>query len=150
MTHIDVKAYAVGEMSESDKRSAAAHVASCEACREELAGVQVTLSSLATLRDEEAPRRIAFVSDKVFEPRWWQVMTQRMFSPTFASACVLAAAIVFHSFANQGPSEAVIQARVQQEVRQAVSKEMQDRMVLFEQKDRQFAQAYMQAVNLVR
>ncbi len=145
MTHIDVKAYAVGEMSESDKRSAAAHVASCEACREELAGVQVTLSSLSTLRDEEAPRRIAFVSDKVFEPRWWQ----RIFSPTFASACVLSAAIVFHAFANQGPSEAVIQARVQQEVQQAVSKEMQDRMVLFEQKDRQFAQAYMQAVNLV-
>ena len=41
MTHIDVKAYAMGEMSESDKRSAAAHVASCEACREELAGMQI-------------------------------------------------------------------------------------------------------------
>jgi anti-sigma factor RsiW len=146
MNHIDVKAYAVGELSESDKRQAAAHVASCEACGEELAGLQVTLSSLATLRDEEVPRRIAFVSDKVFEPRWWQAMTQRMFSPAFASACVLAGAIVFHAFANQGPSDAAIQARIDQ----AVKNEMQDRMVLFEQKDRQFAQAYMTAVNLVR
>ncbi len=140
--NIDWKAYVLGEMSESEKRSASAHAASCQECREELAGLQITLSTLATLREEEVPRRIAFVSDPVFEPKWWQ----RLFTPTFASACVLAAAIVFHAYANKGPDEAAIQARIDK----AVDKQMQDRMVLFEQKDRQFAQAYMAAVNLVR
>jgi anti-sigma factor RsiW len=140
-THVDVKAYAVGEMNAEDKRQAAAHVEGCEACREELAGLQATLGSLAMLRDEEAPRRIAFVSDKVFEPRWWQRL-----NPTFASACVLAAAILFHGFTSQGPDPAEIQARIDQ----AVSKEIQDRAVLFEQRDKQFTQAYMAAVNLVR
>jgi len=140
--NIDWKAYALGEMNEADKRAASAHAATCSECREELSGLQVTLSALATLREEELPRRIAFVSDPVFEPKWWQ----RLFTPTFAAACVVAAAIVFHAYAAKGPSETEIQARIDK----AVNKEIQDRMVLFEQKDRQFAQAYMAAVNLVR
>lgn len=140
--NIDWKAYVLGEMSEGEKRSASAHAASCAECREELAGLQITLSTLATLREEEVPRRIAFVSDPVFEPKWWQ----RLFTPTFASACVLAGAIMFHAYASHGPNETEIQARIDK----AVDKQMQDRMVLFEQKDRQFAQAYMAAVNLVR
>ena len=43
----------------------------------------VTLDALSTLREEEIPRRIAFVSDKVFEPRWWQKLFLR---PSFAAA----------------------------------------------------------------
>jgi hypothetical protein len=74
---------------------------------------------MSTLPQEEVPRRIAFVSDKVFEPRWWQ----RMFSPTFASACVIAAAILGHGFLQSGNSEkqvnaAVAKAVAQLEVRQ--------------------------------
>ena len=54
---------------------------------------------------------------------------------------------VFHAaWSGKAPNETEIQARIDK----AVSKEIQDRMVLFEQKDRQFAQAYMAAVNLVR
>ena len=41
-------------------------------CREELATLRLTLDTLSTLREEEIPRRIAFVSDQIFEPRWWQ------------------------------------------------------------------------------
>ena len=63
-------------------------------CREELAGLRLTLDALSTLREEEVPRRIAFVSDKVFEPRWWQ----RIWSPSFAAGCVVAAAILIHAF----------------------------------------------------
>ena len=44
--------------------------------------VRLTLDALSTLREEEVPRRIAFVSDKVFEPRWWQTVL----SPSFAAA----------------------------------------------------------------
>jgi anti-sigma factor RsiW len=113
---IDWKAYALNELDGIAKREAAAHLSSCEACREELASVQLTLSALSTLRDEEIPRRIAFVSDKVFEPRWWQ----RMFNPTFASACVLAGAIVFHAYSDRGPSEAEIQAKIDKTVAEQV------------------------------
>lgn len=136
MTHIDVKAYSMGEMGEADTRSAAAHVAGCEACREELAGVQATLGSLALLRDEELPRRIAFISDKVFEPKWWQ----RIFNPTFASACVVAAAIVFHGFTNRGPGEAEVQARIDQAVSSAVSSTMDDRVQVMDQMYKQMLQ----------
>jgi anti-sigma factor RsiW len=139
-THVDIKAYAVGEMSEADKRQAAAHVAGCEACSEELAGVQATLGSLAMLRDEDAPRRIAFVSDKVFEPSWWQRL-----NPMFASACLIAAAIVAHGFVSQPAVDAATQAVIQQ----AVDNEMQDLMVHVDQQEktmRQFVKASMNQV----
>ena len=86
-------------------------------CREEMSSLRVTLATLSTLRDEEVPRRIAFVSDKVFEPRWWQ----RIFNPTFAAACVVAAAIVVHAFARQAPSDALMQAQVDAAVAKAVA-----------------------------
>jgi anti-sigma factor RsiW len=140
MTHIDVKAYAVGEMNESDKRAAAAHVGTCESCREELAGLQATLGSLAMLRDEDAPRRIAFVSDKVFEPKWWQRL-----NPMVASACLIAAAIVAHGFAVPSP----VDASVQTVIDQAVQREVALRMELLDQKDKEMTQRYKAVMNLV-
>ncbi len=56
--------------------------------------LRVTLDAMATLREEEVPRRIAFVSDKVFEPRWWQMFLR----PSFAAGAVVAAAILVHGF----------------------------------------------------
>jgi hypothetical protein len=55
-----------------------------------------TQSALASLGDEEIPRRIAFVSDRVFEPRWWQTMWHSGPAMGFASAALLAAAILVH------------------------------------------------------
>lgn len=104
----DWKAYAMGELDAESRRLAESHAEACEGCREELATLRLTLDSLSALREEEIPRRIAFVSDKVFEPRWWQ----RLFSPTFAAACVVAAAIVVHGFVDRGVSEADVQARI--------------------------------------
>jgi primosomal protein N'' len=56
--------------------------------------LSATLTALRSLPDEEIPRRIAFVSDKVFEPKWWQ----RFPAWGFASAAVLAGAIVAHGY----------------------------------------------------
>lgn len=55
-----------------------------------------TVAALRALPYEEPPRRIAFVSDKVFEPTWWQ----RLWAAPkwgFASAALLSGAIVFHA-----------------------------------------------------
>ena len=79
----DWKAYVLRELDQDAHRQAEAHLAACSTCHEEVATLRLTLDTLSTLREEEIPRRIAFVSDKVFEPRWWQ----RVFSPTFAAGC---------------------------------------------------------------
>ena len=76
----DWKAYVLGEMDAPAQRAAEAHASSCEACQEEVASLRITLDAMATLREEEMPRRIAFVSDKVFEPKWWQMFLK----PSFA------------------------------------------------------------------
>lgn len=102
--NIDLKDYVFGELSAAERRTVEAACAADPALREELARLQVTQSALFSLREEELPRRIAFVSDKVFEPKWWQVWLNSGPRMAFASAALLAAAIVFHGTA--GPSAA--------------------------------------------
>ena len=114
----DWKAYALGELRANDRREAEAHGATCEHCRGELAHVRLTLDTLSALREEEVPRRISFVSDKVFEPRWWQAFMR----PSFAAALVVAGAIVAHGFMTRpAVDDAQIQARVDQAVNKAVA-----------------------------
>lgn len=114
----DWKAYALGELDRPARIEAESHAATCAVCRDELATLRLTLDTLSTLREEEIPRRIAFVSDKVFAPRWWQ----RLFSPNFAAACVIAAAILVHAFARPSISDAQIQAQIQARIDVAVNK----------------------------
>ena len=91
----DWKSYALGELDARARQEAESHVAACADCQDELAGLRVTLDAMATLREEELPRRIAFVSDKVFEPRWYEKLFLR---PSFAAAAVIATAILVHAF----------------------------------------------------
>jgi len=116
---LDWKGYALGELAKDASAEAEAHAATCQNCREELAATRLTLDALSTLHEEEVPRRIAFVSDKVFEPRWWQ----RFWNPTFAAACVVAAAILVHGFASvaRPSADSEIQARVDKAVTTAVA-----------------------------
>lgn len=61
-----------------------------------------TAAALRAVPYEEPPRRIAFVSDKVFEPSWWQ----RLWAAPrwgFASAAMLSGAIVFHAASRPAP-----------------------------------------------
>lgn len=67
-----LKEYYFGEADRAVREATEAHLAECGGCRAELERLRATHAALAALRDEELPRRIAFVSDKVFEPRWWQ------------------------------------------------------------------------------
>src|SRR5258706_12875534 len=94
----DWKAYTLGELDAHARQEAENHAAACSDCQDELAGLRVTLDAMATLRDEELPRRIAFVSDKVFEPRWYRKVTQAVLRPSFAAAGLVAAGILVHSF----------------------------------------------------
>lgn len=98
----DWKAYILGEMAAGERRDAEAHASACQACQEEVASLRVTLDAMATLREEEMPRRIAFVSDKIFEPTWSQKLIQSLLRPSFAAAAVIAAAILVHAFVRPG------------------------------------------------
>jgi hypothetical protein len=82
--------------------------------------VRLTIDTLSAMREEEVPRRIAFVSDKVFEPRWWQTFLK----PSFAAALVIAAAILMHGYLMRpaAADDEAIQARVNQAVGQAVTR----------------------------
>jgi anti-sigma factor RsiW len=139
----DWKAYALGELNADARREAETHAAGCEACREELATLRLTLDTLSTLREEEVPRRIAFVSDKVFEPRWWQ----KLLHPTFAAACVLAVAIVAHG--RMQPSEEEIQARIDAAVA-GIQQRQEAIAVAYDQQDKWMRQFFYSASGLER
>ena len=126
----DWKAYVLGEMDARAQREAEAHAAVCVACQEEAAGLRITLDAMATLREEEMPRRIAFVSDKVFEPKWWQAFLR----PSFAAAAVIAAAILVHAFVRpvaapqSAPVAQLDASAMEARVSAEVSKRVEDRI----------------------
>ncbi len=117
LTTDDLKAYVIGEATRQERGVVEDHVRGCQSCREELDRLNLTRSALASLEDEEIPRRIAFVSDQVFEPRWWQTMWRSGPVMGFASASLLAAAILVHGFARPATVDAAqIEKQVESEV----------------------------------
>ncbi len=152
----DWKAYALGELDPGDCRAAEVHAAACPDCREELTRLRLTLHTLSALREEEVPRRIAFVSDKVFEPRWWRSFLR----PSFAAACVIAAAILVHGFVMR-PAPAVDSAALQLKIDQAVNRavaaseernaqQTSDLLAAYEMLSKQFTRIYAINTGLVR
>jgi Putative zinc-finger len=91
----DLKAYQFGEAAAAERRAIEQHARGCGACADELARLNLMQAALLSVRDEEPPRRIAFVSDKVFEPKWYRRPLGAVWG--FASALALAGAIVFHA-----------------------------------------------------
>jgi hypothetical protein len=142
----DWKAYALGELDRAARKDAEAHAALCADCREEAAALRLTLDTLSTLREEEMPRRIAFVSDKVFEPRWWQ----KIWNPNFAAACVIAAAILVHAFARTGDSSARTQAQIDAAVNKAVAEVEARHEATLSVYDSRLNDMYVRAVGLRR
>jgi len=129
---VDLKAYVVGEVTRHEQGVVEDHVRGCQICREELDRLTLTRSALASLEDEEIPRRIAFISDRVFEPRWWQTMWHSGPVMGFASAVLLAVAILAHGFAQpavvdvaqiEKRVESRLNARVEAAVSQAQAKQ---------------------------
>lgn len=121
---VDLKAYALGEAGAPGE---AAHIESCESCHEELERLRVTHAALLTLKEEEIPRRIAFVSDKIFEPRWWERIWHSVPAMGFASAAILAAAIFVHAYARpvtNFPPPAIDTAQVERRIESEVSKRL--------------------------
>ena len=103
----ELKDYFLKELPNPQQREVEAHVKSCHACREELDRLRLTGAALFSLRDEEIPQRIAFVSDKVFEPspwrRWWAAFWGSSARLGFASAAMLSAALLVSAVMRTAP-----------------------------------------------
>jgi anti-sigma factor RsiW len=114
----ELRDYAMGELGPDARLTMERHVAGCADCGAELHALQLTAAALRSLPDREIPQRIAFVSDKVFEPsgvaRWFAGFWNSAARLGFASACVLSAALLVTVYHRPSTVEtaAVIQAGV--------------------------------------
>jgi len=141
----DLRDYLFGELTEINRRQVEVHLKSCAGCHEDFDRLRVTHSALQGLRDEEVPRRIGFVSDKIFEPspmrRAWLALWNSSARLGFASAAMVSAALVVFTFFRPAPAlapmavnppvidtarvEAVIAERVNAAVTKAVAESEQ-------------------------
>lgn len=135
----DLRDYFLKELAPSEQSQVEAHVKSCSPCREEVERLRLTETALFSLRDEEVPQRIAFVSDPVFEPspwrRGWAAFWGSSGRLAFAGAAMLSGAIVFSTLhvtpapatvltpaaSVQTVSDSEIQSRIESAVAKAVA-----------------------------
>ena len=139
----DLRDYVLKELSDAERKQVDAHVKGCGGCREEVERLRLTEAALFSLREEEIPQRIAFVSDKIFEPSPWRRGWAAFWASTarlgFASAALLSLALMVFSLARTagtpaGPASArvtvqpasVSDAEIQQRVQLAVDKAIAD------------------------
>ena len=112
----DLKDYFFEELGGAERKQVEAHVTACRACREELSRLRLTGTTLLSLREEEIPRRIAFVSDPVFEPsalrRWLAGFWNTPARLGFGSAALLSAALVVFALVRPAPVQLVRQVQV--------------------------------------
>jgi len=141
-SQFDVKAYFFGELADADRRSVEDHLKTCQECGEELERLRITRAALVSAPDEELPRRIAFVSDRVFEPRGWRKWLESAPKLAFASAAMLSVAILVHGFVRPGAvatppvtDTAALEARIEREVAGRLSAVVQNAVA--EERERQ-------------
>ena len=93
----DLRDYLFDELSSAEKAEVEAWLATSAAGRVELDLLRLTNQALLSLPDEEIPQRIAFVSDKVFEPSPWARLASwlQLEGPRFAFGMAAAMAVVF-------------------------------------------------------
>lgn len=123
----DLKGYLLGELAEAERRQVADHLGGCSGCREELERLRLTTAALGKLAEEEMPYRIAFVSDKIFEPKGWNWLWNSAPRLGFVSAAMLAAAILVNALVRPGPTAAdvaAMEARIQSEVSRRVQADL--------------------------
>ena len=132
----DLRDYFLQELTDPQQRQVEAHAKVCAQCQEELDRLRITEAALFAIKDEEIPQRIAFVSDKIFEPspmrRWLAAFWGSTARLGFVSAAMLSVAIVVYAFrpapaprpmaGTIAPVAAVSEADIQQRIQAAVDK----------------------------
>ncbi len=93
----DLRDYLFEELNAAQKAEVEAWLATSAAGREEFDRLQATNQALLSLPEEEIPQRIAFVSDKVFEPSPWARFASwlQIEGPRFALGSATVMAVLF-------------------------------------------------------
>jgi len=99
----DLRDYFFEELSDpQQQRQVEVHLKTCASCREELDRLRITGNALQCVAEEEIPQRIAFVSDKIFEPSPWRRWLAAFWNSGarlgFASAAMLSASLLVFAF----------------------------------------------------
>jgi anti-sigma factor RsiW len=129
-TGFDWKGYALRELSAAETVEHERHARTCERCRTELARYQATVAGLRSLPTVEPPRRIVFAPEPAGREPWWQRIWQSGPQLGFASAAVLALAIVAHGMLARVPVNPVtaqtaqFDARVQEEAQKEIARRL--------------------------
>lgn len=123
----DWKGFVLQEIGPEERRRMEEHLKSCAACRQEVEALGLTIVAVRRLPQQPVPRRLAFVSDPVFELPWWKRMW-RMPAPAwgFAGAVVIAAAIFAHGLL--APLPAPPMRADAAEIRRLVEEELERQM----------------------
>ena len=94
--------YAFDELPAAERSGMERHISECGDCAAELDQLRLTTTALRVLPDREIPQRIAFVSDKVFEPsgfaRFFGGLWNSASRLGFASACILGGALIVSAY----------------------------------------------------
>jgi anti-sigma factor RsiW len=127
----DLRDYLFEELTSAQEGEVRGHLKTCDPCTSELAALRSTHSSLLSVRDEEMPQRIGFVSDKVFEPspvrRWFAGLWTSAAQLGFVSAAMLSAAILVHAvypatqMVHKDAQPAVTQAQTNRQIQDAIA-----------------------------
>jgi len=151
-SQFDVKAYFLGDLAGPDRGAVEDHLKACQDCREELERLRITRAALVSVPDEELPRRIAFVSDRIFEPRGWRRWLESGPKLGFASAAMLAAAILVHAFVRPAPvatppavDTVALEARIEGEVGARLATLVQNAMAEAQERQGQKTAALVKA-----
>ncbi|HUI77078.1 MAG TPA: zf-HC2 domain-containing protein [Bryobacteraceae bacterium] len=135
----DLRDYVFQELSATERKQVDVHVKGCQNCREECERLRLTEAALFSLRDEEIPQRIAFVSDQVFEPSAWRRAWAGFWGSAarlgFASAAMLSVALVVFAVvrpaiqtpgpvaaSQNGKAVSVSSAEIEQQIQAAVDR----------------------------
>ena len=131
----DLRDYLLDELTPPQQGEVRVHLKSCAPCHTELDALRSTHAALLTVRDEEMPQRIGFVSDKVFEPsplrRWFAGFWTSAARLGFASSALLSAALLVHALRPATPimhspvPPAITQAELDTRIQQAVALQVQ-------------------------
>ncbi len=146
-----VRDYAFDELGPAERQAMREHMASCADCAAELDRLRLTTAALRVLPDVEVPRRIAFVSDKVLEPKqnWWAAFWNSGARLGFAAACVLSAGLVFASAHRQPEVRTIVQtaSASQTQIDAAVSKAVSEAVEKAHADDARLTQAALDSVD---
>jgi anti-sigma factor RsiW len=142
--------YAFDELPAGERKAFEQHLAACDECKVELEQLRLTTAALRAIPEREIPQRIAFVSDRVFEPSPWRRFWNSAPRLGFASAAMLSVAMLvsaWHVTGDKSPAQnhAVQTASVsRQQVDEAIAKAVAETKAEVKAEDARLTEAAIQ------